>query len=95
MMANGTYKCMIFLWKLVYCKYSVRFYELNQNGDWQIQLLRPYGNVLSINQLISAYGYIGTQLADSDGVTVQSGMTKYEYSGDSRNVIWAVTQTVP
>ena len=29
---------------------------------------------------VSAFGYEGAQLADAAGVTVQSGVTKYEYS---------------
>lgn len=33
--------------------------------------------------LAQAFGYTGAQLDDSAGVTVQTGVTKYEYSGDS------------
>ena len=33
-----------------------------------------------------AFGYTGAQIADSDGEVVQTGITKYEYNGDSRVV---------
>ena len=44
--------------------------------DNEIRKMREENPPLSV----SAFGYEGAQLADAAGVTVQTGVTKYEYS---------------
>ena len=44
--------------------------------DNEIRKMREENPPMSV----SAFGYEGAQLADAAGVTVQTGVTKYEYS---------------
>ena len=44
--------------------------------DNEIRIMQEENPPMSV----SAFGYEGAQLADAAGVTVQTGVTKYEYS---------------